>query len=162
MSTFALPNAASAAVVVLEEENGTLTGSFEDTIREIGSFTRTFTFNLPTTGVTAVSATTVRAGENNTPGDLDFTSVLLNGSPLTLTGEAAEYAFGQWQNTSGEQTLVINGYSYGNAGLSGVVTFASGAVPEPGTWAIMILGFAATGFAMRRRKADQTKVAFAF
>ena len=27
-----------------------------------------------------------------------------------------------------------------------------GAVPEPGTWAMMLLGFGATGFAMRRRK----------
>jgi hypothetical protein len=27
-----------------------------------------------------------------------------------------------------------------------------GAVPEPGTWAMMLMGFGATGFAMRRRK----------
>ena len=34
------------------------------------------------------------------------------------------------------------------------------AVPEPGTWAMLILGFGAVGFGMRRRKAT-TSVAFA-
>jgi hypothetical protein len=29
---------------------------------------------------------------------------------------------------------------------------SNGAVPEPGTWAMMLLGFGAVGFAMRRRK----------
>lgn len=32
------------------------------------------------------------------------------------------------------------------------VAFAQSAVPEPGTWAMMLLGFSAIGFAMRRRK----------
>jgi hypothetical protein len=27
-----------------------------------------------------------------------------------------------------------------------------GAIPEPGTWAMMLMGFGAVGFAMRRRK----------
>ena len=43
----------------------------------------------------------------------------------------------------------------GNYSLSiagpGTATIATGAVPEPATWAMMILGMAATGFAMRRR-----------
>ena len=35
-----------------------------------------------------------------------------------------------------------------------------GAVPEPGTWMLMILGLGAVGFAMRRRQADPTRVSF--
>jgi hypothetical protein len=31
--------------------------------------------------------------------------------------------------------------------------FAVGAVPEPATWAMMLLGFGAVGYSMRRRKA---------
>nr|WP_308515616.1 FxDxF family PEP-CTERM protein [Sphingomonas limnosediminicola] len=40
------------------------------------------------------------------------------------------------------------------AALSGNVTIRqTPAVPEPGTWAMMLLGFGATGLMMRRRKA---------
>ena len=30
--------------------------------------------------------------------------------------------------------------------------FVTAAVPEPGTWAMMLLGFGAIGFSMRRRR----------
>lgn len=33
------------------------------------------------------------------------------------------------------------------------------AVPEPATWAMMLMGFGATGFAMRRRRRDGSKLA---
>lgn len=36
-----------------------------------------------------------------------------------------------------------------------VDNFAINAVPEPGTWGMMLLGFGAIGFAMRRRKGTQ-------
>ena len=161
ITSLALPSMASAAVIVLEEDNGTFTGTFSDRVRAAGPFTLTYTFDLPTSGTTALTATTIRVGADNTMGDIDFTSVTFNGDALSLTGEVAEYAFGQWRNVAGTQTLVINGTSYGNAGVSGVVTFAAG-VPEPATWAIMLLGFAATGFAMRRRKSTNHAVSYAF
>jgi hypothetical protein len=48
-----------------------------------------------------------------------------------------------------------------NASYGGNLTFAP--VPEPMTWAMMILGFAVVGFAMRRRREDQTaRVRYAF
>ena len=40
-------------------------------------------------------------------------------------------------------------------------TLPGGAVPEPATWALMLLGMAGTGFAMRRQRQTQ-KVRFAF
>jgi hypothetical protein len=39
---------------------------------------------------------------------------------------------------------------------------AAPAIPEPATWAMMILGFAAVGAAMRRQRHQQAKVTFAF
>ena len=48
---------------------------------------------------------------------------------------------------------------------SGFVTATSSAatpaVPEPATWALMIIGFGAIGFAMRRRQNFVTRVSFA-
>ena len=37
----------------------------------------------------------------------------------------------------------------------GVIIPAIGSVPEPGTWAMMLLGFAGIGFALRRRQRDR-------
>lgn len=36
-----------------------------------------------------------------------------------------------------------------------------GAVPEPATWAMMLIGFGAVGFAMRRKKAGNVRVSYA-
>ncbi|NVD44296.1 PEPxxWA-CTERM sorting domain-containing protein [Qipengyuania atrilutea] len=44
--------------------------------------------------------------------------------------------------------------------IVGSVGTVNGAVPEPATWAMMLLGFAATGMAMRRRK--QANVTFSY
>ena len=38
----------------------------------------------------------------------------------------------------------------------------TGAVPEPATWAMMLLGFAAVGAALRNRKRQQPRVSYAF
>jgi hypothetical protein len=35
----------------------------------------------------------------------------------------------------------------------------NGAIPEPGTWAMMLLGFGAVGFAMRRRRSERLQIA---
>ncbi len=42
-----------------------------------------------------------------------------------------------------------------------VSTSAAGAVPEPATWAMMILGMGAIGFTMRRRRSITTTVSYA-
>jgi hypothetical protein len=48
-----------------------------------------------------------------------------------------------------------------NVGFSHVTFFDTGgtAVPEPGTWGMMLMGFGAAGFAMRRRRRDGSKLA---
>ena len=57
------------------------------------------------------------------------------------------------------QIDILNNYGLGtyaerdwNSGLSEVRFFGTSAVPEPGTWAMMLLGFGAVGFGMRRRQ----------
>lgn len=183
MRKFAISTAASLAAVVavaapasaqtvitLSERNGSLSGDFGDTVL-VGSaasptaFTREFTFTLPSTGVTSASITTVATMMLNT--DLDFTSVLLNGTALTLN-RSGPFESGFLVNlptTAGVQRLVVNGVARGNGSFGGNVAFSpTAAIPEPTTWALMLLGFAAIGFSMRRNKAatGETRVRYNF
>jgi len=50
--------------------------------------------------------------------------------------------------TSG--TISLNSY-FQNSGISHVDLFDTGSVPEPASWAMMLLGFGGIGLAMRRR-----------
>jgi hypothetical protein len=92
--------------------------------------------------------------------DLDFTSVLVNGTPLTinrLAGGLIESAGTSNVNIFSGQlnNITVTGLSRGSTGsYGGNVSFLpTAAVPEPGTWAMMLLGFGAVGFSMRRRRA---------
>ena len=50
-----------------------------------------------------------------------------------------------------------------NASYSGQLTFSpNAAVPEPATWAMMLVGFAAVGAALRRRRKETVRVRYAF
>ena len=48
---------------------------------------------------------------------------------------------------------VVNGWTFENSGGAITVPRATGVVPEPTTWALMIIGFGAAGSMIRRRKA---------
>ncbi|WP_228242415.1 FxDxF family PEP-CTERM protein [Porphyrobacter sp. GA68] len=59
--------------------------------------------------------------------------------------------------------LTVNYTANTNASYGGNLTFTPQApIPEPATWMMMILGFAAVGFAMRKRKAPEARVRYAF
>ncbi|WP_176268071.1 FxDxF family PEP-CTERM protein [Qipengyuania atrilutea] len=169
LSAFAvMPTAANAVEVVLEEgDGGTLTGEFGAVVRasgESGDFTREFTFTLPVDGTTAASISTVRVDAMT---DINFTSVLLNGVAFSLSPNGG-VEFGSIEGLAtlaGVQTLVVNGFSGGNGSFAGTISFVpTAAVPEPGTWALLMLGFAAVGFSMRRKKPElrETRVRYNF
>ena len=55
----------------------------------------------------------------------------------------------------GSFSLALGDVSFatpGSAQVSGTFTLLSNSVPEPGTWAMMLLGFGAAGVALRRRR----------
>lgn len=57
----------------------------------------------------------------------------------------------------------VNSYGFeslANTGITATTTVPA-AVPEPATWALMILGFGAIGYAMRRGQRETAKVRFA-
>jgi PEP-CTERM motif len=83
-------------------------------------------------------------------------SVFINGNafsaliPLALlpsTGFAPQnYGFNLWPRSGSGQNAQISDFAPQNANL------AAAAVPEPGTWAMMLMGFGVIGASMRRRR----------
>jgi hypothetical protein len=105
-----------------------------------------FTFNPGITyGLTAASST---GGQYL----VDFTANTVSGFNF-LTGN---------QNLAGPFGASTLQLGQNCCDVSTALVLASGAVPEPATWAFMILGFGAIGGALRRRKANvTTQVRFA-
>ena len=165
-AAFAIAAPASAATVVLEADPGsdTFSGTFAGAVVNSGPFTREFTFVLPESGVTAATITTAAV---NMASNIDFTSVTLNGQNFTLSPNGT-FEFGSilLNTMSGVQTLVVNGIATTtpgtNARFAGVITFTPGAIPEPGMWALMILGFGFIGGALRSRRNTAVKTSFDF
>jgi hypothetical protein len=93
--------------------------------------------------------------------DTDFSNVFLTG-----TGIAAPISIAQILGDPNE-TRALNNFAVGvgtftlniqgtpgtqNGAFGGNVAFVSSAVPEPATWAMMLVGFGAIGASMRRRR----------
>lgn len=104
---------------------------------------------------------------NTSNSTVDFTDIFISGisGTFNLTQRLPDGGGSEsWERSglilgAGTYTLSIAGLnSVSNASLQGAVTITQAPVPEPGTWAMMLLGFGAIGFAMRRRKqAEGTK-----
>jgi hypothetical protein len=115
------------------------------------SFIESLMFTNDLAGVYALTLDTSSTG-------IDFTSAVLTGpgGPYNLIEEFDNGVSEFWNLSSlyleaGQYTLTINGDNRSTGSLGGTVTI--NAVPEPGTWAMMLLGFGAAGYAMRRRRA---------
>lgn len=130
-----------------------------------GAFTDTFDFILPFDGTSAGS---VQATFTSPSNDLDFTAVDFNGNFFTLynlpnlnAGALAAVVI-----PAGIRTLTVKGISPGPAGsYSGHLSYTpvtpdpgGGAVPEPATWAMMIVGFGGVGAILRRQRANRQRL----
>lgn len=152
---------ATTYVVPLTATTGTTqTGSFSATVTAAGSFTDDFIFTSPPplaamtfaeltdTGVTFGSVTLLVFGTT--------TSLPLTGS-LTATG----FTLSDASVSSALYKLEITGTATAGAKYTGSITGTSfdatppvvtAPVPEPGTWALMLAGLAATGASLRRKR----------
>ena len=120
----------------------------------VGTFTNTFSFTTIEPGFLQLSLSEVAGTAVN---NIEFTSVVLNGVSAAIFSApgANEPDFASLLNLAtgaGSNTLVITGTSGGNGVFGGTIAFSPGAVPEPSTWAMMLVGFGAVGYSMRRRK----------
>ena len=91
--------------------------------------------------------------------DIDFLTGFLNGQAFTFSVPAGVYdtgvRFAVPLNPFGGalNTLSFSGIGYGqnpSASYSGTLTFSNRGVPEPGTWMMMLLGFAGVGLMLRK------------
>lgn len=131
-----------------------------------GAFTATFTFNNPFNPAAATGS----ASFDFDPDQVVFTSGSFGaGSTFSIglpgSGSAITVSLGDL--AGGPQTLTLNGNftnipradgGNGFASIGGSLNLVGGAVPEPTTWALFILGFGAIGYTMRRRS-SQVRVA---
>ena len=142
------------------------------------SFSDTFAFTIGTLGMGFIGTgsgsltTTVDLQGFGLSTDLDIDSVVINGTILALQtlrdingvaclvegvgtcGATETFAASNVPIPGGQLTpIVVTGTSRGNGSYGGNLTFTpAAAVPEPATWAMMLLGFAGIGWQFRRRR----------
>lgn len=101
----------------------------------------------------SVSVATANTGTNH------FVDININSLGIAALNNASgsKFIFGGTNNGSGQ----IFGYTGGSPAAQ--LTFSSTAapVPEPATWAMLLLGFGMVGFAMRKRSNVRTTVSYA-
>jgi hypothetical protein len=143
--------AGTQSTVVTDNVNIPNKLEFDTTNVPSGSVTSFFDFSesYASQGIFVVGAATI-------PNSTVTLVELLTGSPLTLVSSAGpspnSLTFTTGNLTAGQTyrfRYTVNMGSPGN--ISGNATFYQ-AVPEPATWALMLLGFGGMGMAMRRRR----------
>ena len=115
------------------------------------TFTEWLTFTNTLDGIYSITLSTSSA-------PVDFTSAILSDGvtnyALSLVGEQGPNEFWGLPDTfigAGQYTLTINGNNSNTGSLGGTITISAAAVPEPATWAMMLIGFGAVGWQLRRR-----------
>ena len=144
---------------------GSFTAGFSDS-NLTNPFTETLTFTTSTLGTVTINVTTSLTGPEN---DVDFSNVFLSGTGLMgninvpqLLGDPNETrGLNNLALGIGTFTLTLQGTPGTQTGsFGGSVAFqAQSAVPEPATWAMMLLGFGAVGFSIRRRRPGMLQAA---
>jgi hypothetical protein len=146
-----LANAATVLTFTFSADGKSAVASFNSS--GVGAtFSDTYTFTLPA----GFASTALTSAAVNGTTDTAFSSVMMNGMTLTTNSSGAidTKSLLNVPVNPGANTLVVNGTSGGLYSYGGNISFAKlAAVPEPATWALMILGFGSAGAMLRRRRA---------
>lgn len=164
------PTPGQTATFFASGVSGPISATFGDTGIKAGMFTDNFEFTIAQNGIGSGSVTT-SVSVNGVHGslDLDFLSVMVNGLAATAVyrdaagnvctnynvgtcGATETFAINNVPIVANVlNTISITGISRGNGSYGGQATFTP-SVPEPSTWAMMLVGFGAVGFGMRRAR----------
>jgi hypothetical protein len=155
-----LSTAAFAQITPLGDLDPDSAGSYNETV-STGPVDVEGTFDLTKEAITALSATiAVNAGSNYTPGVLELLkgATVVESVALALVGKQYTASFSDILGP-GDYTAEITGtVNVAKLGVGGTVTTST--VPEPSTWAMMVLGFMGLGYAaFRRRKTNVSMLA---
>ncbi len=161
-AAFAMAPTANAAAfdIELAQNGNTFTADYGN-MGDLGiAFTDTFTFFPSITD--AVGGFTLSHLQLDAMSAITFTAIWLNDIDLmpylVSFGDGQGIAKANLLLGAGQHVLTISGEAGANASYSGTVNFITSPIPEPTTWAMMIVGLAAVGFTMRR--SHTTRVAF--
>jgi len=132
-------------------------GSLSGKLPASGSFSITYTFTLTTTGLVSPGVIITSAGGAGfLPSGTEFSfysgvaASLLEQAPLSITGSTAKVTLATLTEPAGVYSVVLTGTSNGDLSVGGTVSTSS-TVPEPSTWAMMLLGFMGLGYAAFRQ-----------
>jgi hypothetical protein len=167
------PNDPSTIFVVSGDIfSGPISATIGHTGIEAGNFTDIFEFTIPQNGFgSGALTTTINFGAIGGIADLDIASVIVNGLVATETlrdidgnpcavegvgtcGATETFALSDVPIVSGVlNTITVTGLSRGLGSYGGALTFSPTApIPEPATWAMMLIGFAGIGWQLRRTR----------
>ena len=145
----AMPVGANAATYIsFDGKNGTYGN---DEVKKFG-FVDYFTFTAPAAGRVWISV----KSSFTTPGtNLDLNNFTwVNGTSMNVisTGIDEYRSLLNFNVKAGTQQIRVSGFAQGeDSTYSGTIAFA---VPEPATWALLILGFGGVAYSMRRRSGN--------
>jgi hypothetical protein len=162
MTVLGLAAAPAQATVIFVGPGATST-PFGHNVGAGASFTNTFTFNLAKAGTLSGTISspfnTISLGSKTRTQNIVFTlgSVKLDGNPFLFSsdgvGISAQGSLAVEPIAPGLHVLTVTGKNFGNtlSSYAGTLNFLP-SVPEPATWAMMIMGFGMLGLAGRRRR----------
>jgi PEP-CTERM motif len=159
-----LSTAAFASTTVLGNLDPNDSAGFSD-LNATGVFADAATFDLTVSADTAVSATIAVTNRFQfTPGTLrlfsgsPFSGTLLDSAALTFGGSAYTASFTDPLGPGIYYAEITGRVNARLLGVGGTVTTTT-AIPEPSTWAMMLLGFAGLGYAGFRKARSVRSIA---
>jgi len=126
------------------------TDTFGAVLSGAGEFTNTYDFLLDAASVANGQLSTIDLSGVG----VDFTHILLDGVEQSLVN-SQKWILDPIELAATGHSIVVQGTvgTGGSGSYSGNFNITnSGGVPEPATWAMMLLGFGGIGFSVRRRR----------